>query len=835
MKKLILLVLLVSVSQFAIAQFPGGWGAKKGPSIKGKIEGKIIDSLTNEAVAFATISLKKTGTDKIINGVLSEDDGSFKLGEVVTGKYDLTISFLGYTDKVISNVETTLKNPDVDLGTIRFAPSSVLIEGVEIKEERALIENKIDKIVFNAENDASITGGDATEVLRKVPLLSVDLDGNVSLRGSQNVQILINGKPSGMFASNKAEALKMFPADQIKKVEVITSPSAKFDGEGSAGIINIITKRSELNGIAGSINASVGNRQSNSFLNLNAGKGRFGFSSNGAVFYSHPIDGRNSFNRESTLNGVTSIAENSGITNTSRLGFNGSASAFYDFNAFNALNTSVNFRGFGFDQEGNTDGSLSDPTNMFMDVYNIKSVNSNLNSGFDWNTDYTKKFEGQEDREWSVAVQYSGNIQNQDYTIDEIHNLEFLNRNELVENEGDNKEITMQTDYVHPFGKGNKLETGIKGVLRDIKSDYKYFDIPNNNAIDEERSNVFDYNQDVLSAYAQLGFFVAKKYSVTTGLRYEYTDIFGDFENGESTIKNDYGNLLPNITVSRGFSGFRNLKLSYNKRIQRPSLQYVNPFNNSLSLYNQSKGNPDLSPEITHQIELGYNFNFKGFMVFASSYYKFTDDVIESVVRVNDQNISETTFANIGENNSVGLNIFTSKTINLLTVRGGGNFYTYDASGEVNGVPLSANDFLYNLFFNGDYKISGTIKADFFGFFRSNQRTLQGTNPSFSIYGMGIRKEFKSWSIGVRVIEPFHQNKEFNSAISGVDNLGASFSQETGFILPFRSVGLNLRYKFGKVDFKERKSKIKNTDLKAGEGQGGQGGQGGQQQGGGKN
>ncbi len=829
MKKCLLFVLFIAFYQLSFAQFPGKWGGKKGASIKGKIEGKIIDSLSNENVAFATISIRKAGSDKPINGTLSEDDGKFKFGEVVTGKYDLTISFLGYEDKILSNIETTLKSPDVDLGNILFSPSSIVMDAVEVTEERALIENKVDKIVFNAENDASIAGGDATEVLRKVPLLSVDLDGNVSLRGSQNVRILINGKPSGMFASNKAEALKMFPADQIKKVEVITAPSAKYDGEGSAGIINIITKRTEINGVAGSINASLGNRQSNSFLNLNAGKGRFGFSSNGAVFYSHPNDGTNSFNRENLVDGQKIIAENLGTTNTSRLGFNGSASAFYDFNAFNAINSSINFRGFGFDTDGTTNGTLDNPITNFYDQFTRNNTNESLTNGFDWNTDYTKKFEGQENREWSIAAQYSGNVQNQDYTVQETHNLEFLNRNEIVANEGDNREYTLQTDYVHPFGKGNKIETGVKGVRRDITSDYKYFfDNAGGPVLDNDRSNFFEYNQDVLAGYASVNFFLAKKYSVITGLRYERTDIFGDFQNGESTINNDYDNFLPNITISRTLSGFRNLKLSYNKRIQRPSLQFINPFNNSSSLYNQSAGNPDLEPEITHQFELGYNFNFKGFMVFASSYYKITNDIIESIIRVNDVGISENTFDNVGTNNSLGLNVFTSKSISKLTVRGGGNFYTYNATGTVNGEDLEANDILYNLFFSGDYSFTGTLKADFFGFFRSNQRTLQGTNPSFSIYGIGFRKEFKNSSIGIRVIEPFHETKSFDSELTGAD-----FTQTTGFTLPFRSVGINFRYKFGKVDFKERKSKIKNTDLKQGESDGQQ--QGGQNRGGGRN
>ena len=224
------------------AQWGGFGGGKKGPSIKGKITGKVMDATANVPVGFATISLRKAGSEKIINGTLSDENGEFKLADIKDGKYDIEVSFLGYKSKLIPDVELTLKDPDVSLNRISLDQDNVILDEVEITEKRALFENKVDKIVFNAEDDSSVAGGDAVDVLRKVPMLSVDLDGNVSIRGSQQVRILINGKPSGMFSANAADALKMFPADQIKKVEVITQPGAKYDGEGSGGIINIITK-----------------------------------------------------------------------------------------------------------------------------------------------------------------------------------------------------------------------------------------------------------------------------------------------------------------------------------------------------------------------------------------------------------------------------------------------------------------------------------------------------------------------------------------------------------------------------------------------------------------
>jgi hypothetical protein len=240
MKHIFLLIIIFCVSVTAKAQFSVGGS---GSNIKGRISGNIVDSLSKKPVDYATISLFKSGAKTPINGVLTDEKGNFKLDNISAGKYKITVSFIGYPTKTIDPVITTASKPDNNMGTIVIAPGARALKvQYRLLVRQALIENKIDKIVYNAEKDLTSTGGNATDVLQKVPLVAVDINGNVSLRGDGNVRVLINGKPSGATSASLSDVLKTIPADQIKSIEVVTSPSAKYDAEGSAGIINIITK-----------------------------------------------------------------------------------------------------------------------------------------------------------------------------------------------------------------------------------------------------------------------------------------------------------------------------------------------------------------------------------------------------------------------------------------------------------------------------------------------------------------------------------------------------------------------------------------------------------------
>lgn len=834
MKQLLLLFSIILCSTTLIAQYPQGggkWKKKEGKSIKGKITGKVLNA-KKEPISYATVVLINSKTQKQINGNITDDKGKFKLEEVKTGNYTLKISFLGYIERTVADINLTLDKPDYNAGDITLQQDNVLLNEVEVVEEAPLVEAKIDKIVYNADKDVTNAGGDAADVLRKVPLLSVDLEGNVSLRGSQNLQILINGKPSGMFANGTADALKMIPADQIKSVEVITSPSAKYDGEGSGGIINIITQKKQVQGYNISVNGSVGTRQNNGNVGINAAKGRLGFNANAGFWHSWPNDATLNFTREDFDNSgnlISSYVQN-GITTTSRTGFFGKVGLNYDINAYHNISSSINFRGFSFDNEAPTDATfIPDMSQLFSEITNRVSDANTLNAGFDWATDYRRTFK-EEGKEFSVAFLVNGNVNNLDSDISSTSNNALLNFLERQQNDGDNREYTTQVDYTHPISKKVKLEIGGKSVIRRIDSDYQFEQFNKTSGQYEEdpaRTNVFNYEQDVYAGYASFTFTLPKDIGLIAGVRYEHTEIGGTFRDQISPFDNSYDNILPSIILSKKTNMFSSIKLSYNQRIQRPSLFYINPYRNDIDRRNVSTGNPKLEPEVVHQFELGYNTFVKGLVISTAVYYRNTRDLIERIVLVNSEGVAESAFENIGINNSVGLNVFASKTIKKVwTIRGNFNLFTYNAESELANYDLTNDGIQFNCFASTSYTFKKGWKAEAFGFYRAPERTLQGEKTSFWMTSVGFQKEFweKRASLGIRIVDPFTVNKIFRT-----DLVGDDFNQNSEFSLPFQSFGLNFRYTFGKLDFKAKssRSKIKNDDQKSGgDGQQG-GGQGG--------
>ncbi|MEM9848579.1 MAG: TonB-dependent receptor, partial [Bacteroidota bacterium] len=663
-------------------------------------------------------------------------------------------------------------------------------------------------------------------VLRRVPLLSVDLEGNVSLRGSQNLQILINGRPSGMFANSVADALKTIPADQIKSVEVITTPTAKYDAEGSAGIINIITKKKSAEGFTGSINGAIGNVNNNTSASFSAAKGRFGINASGGAYFSWLRPSKFSLFRADSFGDDTRIFEQDGEGESNFLGFNGSINAFYDLNAYNSITTTFRTNGRRFVRNGSNDISFSDAMNTFRQDYTSSYDASDLYSGFDWVTDYRMEFEDSE-RELTAAFQITGNIDDRNNDLMQTSDLDFLNIDQSLTNDGINIEYTGQVDYVHPFGEKVKLETGVKTIIRRIEADYDAFDNQTDQVIDNPfLTNVFNYNQDVYAGYVSFNMKFGK-FGIVAGSRYEYTDISGNYSLENPPFQNDYENFLPSIIVSRSFKNFQTLKLGYTRRIQRPSLFFINPYSSQNDNRTLTFGNPQLEPELTDQVELSYNTFIKGVGVNGALFYRRTTGIIETFLQnVTPAGVSETTFQNIGENNSLGINFFSNATIKRIwTIRGGFNLFTYNAEGTINGQTFENTGWQGNAFGSTDLKFKNGFKIEVFGFYRAPQLNVQGVTPSFSIWGLGAQQDIlkKKGSIGIRVIEPFAKFKDFGTELESPD---VTFRSDYSIL--FRSFGVSFRYRFGELTFKQRtrNSKIRNTDQKSGDGGGQQGGGG---------
>lgn len=785
---------------------------------KGTITGIIIDSASNKAVDYATITLFEEGKTKSINGALADEKGKFSLKDVPYGNYRIVVYFLGYKQKEIKTI--AIKSAMLNLGTIAIVPSTTNLSAVEIVADKPLIENKIDRLVYNAEKDVTAMGGNATDVLRKVPLLSVDIDGNVSLRGDQNVKILINGKPSGAMSNNVGDALKMIPADQISNVEVITSPSAKYDGEGTSGIINIITKKKTVAGMNGSLSAGIGTRQNSTNGNVNIRKGKLGVVANAGVNWMWPQITTNTFS-QIDQNGNSLLRQN-GENNTTRGGGRGSVGVDYDFNKKNLFTTTLTVNKFDMDFDGTSQSIFKNQA-----VLASNKVQNTGSNGLDWSASYTHKFD-KEKQELILAGQFSRNESNTDYTTLYTNGDRM---NEYGLNKGLNDELTFQVDYVQPLKKSATLEFGAKTILRDINSDVLLQEIKDGKYLfNQDRSYNFNYNQDVMAAYTSLNIQLSKNYQLMAGLRAEQTIINGESIGSLQAFKNDYLNMLPSAVISRKLGRMSSLKLSYNQRIQRPSLFYLNPFRNTSDPVNQSQGNPTLKPELAHNFELAYATFYKGMVLSTSVYYRLTNDVIESLFTNqtnpdgSGQPIVLQTFDNIGRNKSLGMNIFASiSPIKPLTLRSNLSLFTYSIQANNVSDNLSTKTdqtfLMYRAFVNASYVIKAGFTAETFFILNAPKRTFQGTSPSFNMWSLGLKKEVfnKKASIGLNILDPFNETKTFKSEV-----FTPNYTQKSNFAVPFRSFGLSFNWNFGKMNFKDAPRKdrgIKNDDQKKEEAQ----------------
>jgi outer membrane receptor protein involved in Fe transport len=805
--------------------------AQKGNS---KITGTVIDSLTQKPVEFANVALTKPENNTPIDGAVCDLNGDFTINKVSPGTYHLLVTFIGFETRTVKlTVED--KKDDVKLGKIIISPTPKVLAEVTVEGEKALIEERVDRTIYNAENDATAKGGDATDVLKRVPMLTVDLDGNVSLRGNQNILVLINNKPSTIVAANISDALKQIPADQIKQVEVITSPSAKYDAEGSAGIINIITKKNNLEGITLNVDAGVGLRGSNLGLNGNYRRKKMGFSLGGWGRANYNVTG-DFENSQSTKDGSMQTIQRADTKNRGMFG-NYTLGWDYDINPKNFITSSVRF-GLRNNKRNQYDLTSETYLNEILERYSLSNVENldnanNVDASLTFTHLYTKP-----QHELSFQGQYSRNNQTSDF-INDVLESSFGSEDFKNVNDSYNQEITLQGDYQVPLSTNQMLELGAKDIMRKVNSDFSSFVFDGSTFVPrsgENLNNNLNYDQNVMAGYLSYTVSTKQGYSFKAGSRYEYTTITAYTRTEDDIRIPSYGVFVPSVNASKKLKNGNTLKASYNRRIQRPSIRFLNPNAQFQNPLNVTIGNPSLAPEYTNNYELGYSTFIKGTSLNFTGFVRNTNDAIQSLRnRINNSDTIQTTYQNIGLEDAYGASIFANVMIGKLTLNGGGDVYyaVLDNKSQDPEFRASNEGWVVSGRLFGSYNLNKGWAIQFFGFGRGRQVQLQGYQGNFRMYSIGVRKEFneRRGSIGfgaenflapsIKIRNETITNDVVQRSVNTLNNL---------------SFRVNFSYRIGKMSMdggQRRRRSINNDDLKDGGGDNmgmGDGGAGGGQQ-----
>ena len=806
MKSLILLVFFLALGFFVKSQTRGG----------NSIVGTVINAETKAPLEYGTITIFVKGDKKPLTGTTTDKMGSFTLTDIPAGTFTIVFENIGFIAYTLNDVIIKKKDAIIDLKNISLTVQKNMLQGVTVNSKVKLVENKIDKLVFNAEKDLSSQGGVATDVLKKVPQVSVDADGNVQLSGNSGIKFLINGKPSSSFGSNIADVLQSIPASQIKSIEVITNPGAKYDAQGLGGIINIILKSNNAQGYNGNISVTAGTRIENGSFNFNVKKNNFGIHTFLSGNKRLPSNAINNNYRVSTDSNIVSTLQQLSTSRFYRQGIQSGAGFDWTYKKFNSFSGNISYHYFGFNGNGSTNQALQvDKSSGLPDVLTLVNAGNEYKyHSTDFSLDYKRTFV-KEDQELDISFSSDhGNNHGRSYAEQLSLPQDSLYYGTKSYNPAKTSETEFTIDYTQPLKDDITLGLGTKASFYNIKSvsdvssylqDLKIY------RSDPSMSNNLNYKQKVFAIYAELSFPVAKLFDAKIGGRYERTEINSYYSNAQQQAEvPGYNTFVPSLFLSKKLSDNATVKLSYSKRIERPDYEELNPFVNTTDPKNLSTGNPYLTPELGHRFELGYSSDLgKTGSIMINLFYRINDHDIQPFIiyypsyLVGDSvytNVAISKRENIGTENNIGLNLFGDLHLTpKLNIRS--NIFLFKRH-TVNAIDkgYNNNSFNYRFNINASYQFSNSLLAEFFANFNAARHEVQGTYPSFTSYTVAIRKQFwqKKGSIALTANNLFSENLNQKTILTG-----PNFTVNGERKIPFRSIGINFTWKFGKLEFKK--------------------------------
>ena len=713
-----------------------------------QIEGTVKEFATGQAVDYATVVLKNKSTGDILTGTTTSDGGFFAV-KSQNNNVVLEISFIAYQTLTIE--EISFKEGKANLGDLFIQEDTQTLDEVVVTADKSTTEFKLDKRVFNVGNDLSSAGASAMEVLNNVPSVNVNIEGQISLRGATGVQVLINGKPS-ILADEGANALGSITADMIEKIEVITNPSAKYEAEGTAGIINIVLKKNEKRGINGSVSVNGGAPHNHSVgLSMNRRTEKFNlFTQMGVGYRELPRDNDN-INAD-RLNNTELVSTGEEFRNETF--YNLILGSDYYINENNVITLSGSFAYEIEDQPSQTDFSFYEGETLTKAWQRTEETEA-TNPKYQYELQYKRDFTDDEDHQllFSAIGRFFGKEQSSEFTNE--FSLGTPNQNDqITETTFQEGKYTFNLDYTKPFGTNWMIETGAQYLVNDVSNDFSVSEeIGGEFVVDPGLTNLFEYHQDVLGVYGTAAY-EGDLWGVKIGIRAENTDLSTLLVNTNESNNQNFTNLFPSFHTSYKFSDAVSFQAGYSRRIYRPRLWDLNPFFNIRNNFSIRVGNPDLLPEFTDSYEIGGIFIFDQISFNTNVYHRYTTEKIERVSTF-ENNVNTFRPINIGTNKATGAELnFKYTPAKKLTFNGDLNYNVFYREGQFNDQNFDFSADQWSAKITTKFKASKSFDLEMTTRHESREQTIQGVIAANTFLDFGARYKILNgrgvFNLGVR-------------------------------------------------------------------------------------
>ncbi|WP_108244151.1 TonB-dependent receptor domain-containing protein [Muricauda brasiliensis] len=809
------------------------------------ISGKVTDSESGQPLEYATFVLQKADSPDQVTGGITDLDGNFEI-ETAPGTYNIRVEFISY--KTYSRQGQTF-NSDTDLGSITLSPDVAQLAEVEVVGEKTTVEVRLDKKIYNIGKDLTTSGATISDALSNVPSVNVDIDGAISLRGNENVRILINGKPSALAGFGSTEALQQLPADAIEKVEVITSPSARYDAEGTAGILNIVLKREKTLGFNGSVNL-YGGHPTNGGITANANLRTNKFNFFTTVGYRYREGPGNGFfdtryfdpRQDAFLDSIAydRNVEDRDISRINR-GVNANFGMEYFFNEQSSITGSYFYR----------TGSDEDLTTNVNDYFlnnnpQVGTTRSELETEKD-NThqvslNYINRFD-EDGQVLTADVQFSVDEEVQNGYISEpvrynnTANTDITIPMEEISSIQDQTEYLVQTDYVLPFGKGSQFEAGYRGTFENEVTDYRLLQENSGGVLEVNvnQTNLFDFTQNVHALYSQYGSKFGD-FNFLLGLRMESTQLKGKIESElteeelqeefsfpiDTDFDNNYTGLFPTVNLIYEFTERENVSLGYNRRINRPWSWFLNPFPSRSSRTNIFQGNPNLRPAFSNAFDLGYLKRWDKLTLTSSVYYQRETDAFQRVqeqVFITGPGGSQVEVIrnipfNLATNDRTGAEVgMLYNPTKWLRLNGSVNFFRFSLDGEFNGVDYSQSNNSWFGRFSSKVTLPWKIDWQTNAFYRGASDDIQGRSDGILSIDLAFSKDLLNDNATISLNVQDLLNSRKRSSFTTTD----FFEQDSEFQWRQRQIRVSFIYRINEQKKRGRPERQGGEDFEEGQ------------------